>query len=43
MQRNAAIFGMNGTIVAEKKISSNESAPTLEALEGAFFRICNVW
>jgi hypothetical protein len=36
----APIFGMDGAVMAEKKIASDEGAATLQTLERPLFRVC---
>ena len=40
-QRRAAIFGVDGAVVAEQQVAAHKGAAALEALEGAFFGVCS--
>jgi hypothetical protein len=40
VKRNAAVFCVDGAVMAKKEIASDESAPTLEALEWTLLGVC---
>ena len=39
-ERDAAVFGVDGSVVAEEQVSSDEGASTFSAFEGTLFGVC---